>query len=95
MIRCYTMGKTTLEAHGAPLMPEQQAMGATSQIVSVLFSTALPPSQQSLLITFFYKPGVCAVSEGRDTKQFLASEIPGYGTFKKNRYENLIDIKVA
>ncbi|XP_030260438.1 piggyBac transposable element-derived protein 3-like isoform X1 [Sparus aurata] len=32
-------GKTTLEAHGVPLTPEQQAMGATSQIVSVLLST--------------------------------------------------------
>ena len=32
-------GKTTLEAHGVPLTPEQQAMGATSQIVSILLST--------------------------------------------------------
>ncbi|KAJ8402192.1 hypothetical protein AAFF_G00370570 [Aldrovandia affinis] len=32
-------GKTKLEAHGVPLMPEQNAMGATSQIVSVLAST--------------------------------------------------------
>ncbi|KAK5907130.1 hypothetical protein CesoFtcFv8_005010 [Champsocephalus esox] len=39
-------GKTTLEAHGVPLTPEQQAMGATSQIVSVL------APQPSLRITF-------------------------------------------
>uniref|UniRef100_A0A3Q3SSJ6 PiggyBac transposable element-derived protein domain-containing protein n=1 Tax=Mastacembelus armatus TaxID=205130 RepID=A0A3Q3SSJ6_9TELE len=32
-------GKTTLEAHGVPLTAEQEAMGATSQIVSVLAST--------------------------------------------------------
>ncbi|KAL0160893.1 hypothetical protein M9458_044618, partial [Cirrhinus mrigala] len=32
-------GKTTLEAHGVPLTSEQQAMGVTSQIVSVLAST--------------------------------------------------------
>ncbi|XP_042355550.1 piggyBac transposable element-derived protein 3-like [Plectropomus leopardus] len=32
-------GKTTQAAHDVPLTSEQQAMGATSQIVSVLFST--------------------------------------------------------
>uniref|UniRef100_A0A672GPT1 PiggyBac transposable element-derived protein domain-containing protein n=1 Tax=Salarias fasciatus TaxID=181472 RepID=A0A672GPT1_SALFA len=32
-------GKTTLEAHGVPLMPIQKTLGATSQIVSVLVST--------------------------------------------------------
>lgn len=32
-------GKTTLESHGDPLTPEQEAMGFTSRIVSVLTST--------------------------------------------------------
>ncbi|KAG0713886.1 PiggyBac transposable element-derived protein 3 [Chionoecetes opilio] len=32
-------GKTTLEAHGVPLTPKQEAMGSTSKIVSVLAST--------------------------------------------------------
>ncbi|KAK4315423.1 hypothetical protein Pmani_013340 [Petrolisthes manimaculis] len=32
-------GKTTLQAHGLPLSPEQEAICSTSQIVSVMAST--------------------------------------------------------
>ncbi|KAK1893691.1 PiggyBac transposable element-derived protein 2, partial [Dissostichus eleginoides] len=47
-------GKTTLEAHGVPLTPEQQAMGATSQIVSVLASTMSSPSTTAIFADNFF-----------------------------------------
>ncbi|XP_068424540.1 piggyBac transposable element-derived protein 1-like isoform X2 [Clinocottus analis] len=37
-------GKTTLKGHGASLTPEQKALGATSQIVSVLASSMSSPT---------------------------------------------------
>ncbi|KAK5909525.1 hypothetical protein CesoFtcFv8_003448 [Champsocephalus esox] len=47
-------GKTTLEAHGVLLTPEQQAMGATSQIVSVLASTMSSPSTTAIFADNFF-----------------------------------------
>ncbi|KAK5856274.1 hypothetical protein PBY51_007882 [Eleginops maclovinus] len=47
-------GKTTLEAHGVPLTPEQQAMGATSQIVSVLASTMSSPTTTAISADNFF-----------------------------------------
>ncbi|KAK5897519.1 hypothetical protein CesoFtcFv8_010575 [Champsocephalus esox] len=47
-------GKTTLEGHGVPLTPEQQAMGATSQIVSVLASTMSSPSTTAMFADNFF-----------------------------------------
>ncbi|KAK5885937.1 hypothetical protein CesoFtcFv8_017024 [Champsocephalus esox] len=48
------MGKTTLEAHGVPLTPEQQAMGVTSQIVPVLASTMSSPSTTAIFVDNFF-----------------------------------------
>ncbi|KAJ8335353.1 hypothetical protein SKAU_G00386950 [Synaphobranchus kaupii] len=47
-------GKTTLEAHGVPLTPEQQALGATSQIVSVLASTMSSPNTTAIFADNFF-----------------------------------------
>ncbi|KAM3864714.1 piggyBac transposable element-derived protein 3-like [Diretmus argenteus] len=47
-------GKTTLEAHGVPLTPEQNAMGATSQIVSVLASTMSSSTTTAILSDNFF-----------------------------------------
>lgn len=37
-------GKNTVEVHGVPLTPEQESMGVTTQIVSVLASTMTCPT---------------------------------------------------
>ncbi|KAJ8391362.1 hypothetical protein AAFF_G00089920 [Aldrovandia affinis] len=47
-------GKTTLKVHGVPLMPEQNAMGATSQIVSVLASTMSSSTTTAIFADNFF-----------------------------------------
>ncbi|KAJ4935696.1 hypothetical protein JOQ06_017225 [Pogonophryne albipinna] len=47
-------GKTTLEAHGVPLIPEQQSLGATSQIVSIQASTMSSPSTTAIFADNFF-----------------------------------------
>ena len=47
-------GKTMLKAHGVPLMPEQQAMGSTSQIVSVLVSTMTSSTTTTIFAENFF-----------------------------------------
>ncbi|CAM4635413.1 unnamed protein product [Leuciscus chuanchicus] len=46
--------KTTLEAHGVPLTPEQTAMGVTSQIVSVLASTMSSSTTTAIFADNFF-----------------------------------------
>ncbi|CAG5954676.1 unnamed protein product [Menidia menidia] len=47
-------GKTTLEAHDVPLKPEQEGLGATSQIVSVLASTMSFPTTTAIFADSFF-----------------------------------------
>ncbi|KAM4578002.1 piggyBac transposable element-derived protein 3-like [Fundulus diaphanus] len=47
-------GKTTLEAHDVPLKPEQEGLGATSQIVSVLASTMTFPTTTAIYADNFF-----------------------------------------
>ncbi|GAA6227529.1 piggyBac transposable element-derived protein 3-like [Lates japonicus] len=47
-------GKTTLEAHDVPLMPEQKVLGATSQIVAVLASTMSSPTTTAIFADNFF-----------------------------------------
>uniref|UniRef100_A0A3P9JJR6 PiggyBac transposable element-derived protein domain-containing protein n=1 Tax=Oryzias latipes TaxID=8090 RepID=A0A3P9JJR6_ORYLA len=47
-------GKTTLEAHDVPLKPEQEGLGATSQIVSVLVSTMSFPTTTAIYADNFF-----------------------------------------
>lgn len=47
-------GKNTLEAHGVMLTPEQTAMGATSQIVSVLASTMSSSTTTAIFADNFF-----------------------------------------
>lgn len=47
-------GKTTLQAHGLPLSPEQEAMGSTSQIVSVLASTMSSSTTTAIFADNFF-----------------------------------------
>ncbi len=55
-------GKTTLEAHDVPLSPKQKALGATSQIVSVLASTMSSLTTTAIFAdNFFYQLGASAV----------------------------------
>ncbi|KAK4310284.1 hypothetical protein Pmani_018103 [Petrolisthes manimaculis] len=46
--------KTTLQAHGLPLSPEQEAMGSTSQIVSVLASTMSSSTTTAIFADNFF-----------------------------------------
>lgn len=41
-------GKTTLEAHDVPLKPEQNVLGAISQVVAVLVSTVSSPTTTAI-----------------------------------------------
>ncbi|KAI3352090.1 hypothetical protein L3Q82_020896, partial [Scortum barcoo] len=52
--QCYTRGKTMLEAHGVPLTPEPGAMGATSQIVSILASTMSSSTNTAMIVHNFF-----------------------------------------
>ncbi|KAI3366108.1 hypothetical protein L3Q82_009927 [Scortum barcoo] len=47
-------GKTTLEAHDIPVTPEQEAMGATSQIVSILASTMSSSTTTAIFADNFF-----------------------------------------
>ncbi|KAK3889506.1 hypothetical protein Pcinc_006478 [Petrolisthes cinctipes] len=47
-------GKTMLQAHGLPLSPEQEAMGSTSQIVSVLASTMSSSTTTAIFADNFF-----------------------------------------
>lgn len=47
-------GKTMLEAHGVPLMPEQKTLGDTSQIVSILASTISPSTISAIFADNFF-----------------------------------------
>lgn len=47
-------GKTTLQAHGIPLTPQQEAMGVTSQIVSVLASTMQAPTTSAIFADNYF-----------------------------------------
>lgn len=47
-------GKTMLEAHGVHLTPEQEAMSATSQIVSVLASTMMFSTTTAIFADNFF-----------------------------------------
>ncbi|KAK4298822.1 hypothetical protein Pmani_028870 [Petrolisthes manimaculis] len=47
-------GKTTLQAHGLPLSPEQEVMGSTSQIVSVLASTMSSSTTTAIFADNFF-----------------------------------------
>uniref|UniRef100_A0A3B3H8F7 PiggyBac transposable element-derived protein domain-containing protein n=1 Tax=Oryzias latipes TaxID=8090 RepID=A0A3B3H8F7_ORYLA len=47
-------GKTTLEAHDVPLKPEQEDLGTTSQIVSVLVSTMSFPTTPAIYADNFF-----------------------------------------
>ncbi|CAG6016111.1 unnamed protein product [Menidia menidia] len=47
-------GKTTMEAHDVPLKPEQEGLGATSQIVSVLASTMSFPDTTAIYADNFF-----------------------------------------
>uniref|UniRef100_A0A673LD19 PiggyBac transposable element-derived protein domain-containing protein n=1 Tax=Sinocyclocheilus rhinocerous TaxID=307959 RepID=A0A673LD19_9TELE len=47
-------GKTTLKAHGVPMTSEQQAMGVTSQIVSVLASTMSSSTTTAIFADNFF-----------------------------------------
>lgn len=47
-------GKTTLEAHGIPLTSEQEAMSATSQIVSILASTMSSSTTTAIFADNFF-----------------------------------------
>ncbi|CAG6021956.1 unnamed protein product [Menidia menidia] len=70
-------GKTTLEAHDVPLKPEQEGLGATSRIVSVLASTMSFPTTTAIYAYNFFTSlelvrddGILAVS-GKDNKTVI------------------------
>ncbi|KAK3889337.1 hypothetical protein Pcinc_006654 [Petrolisthes cinctipes] len=48
------LGKMMLQAHGLPLSPEQEAMGSTSQIVSVLASTMSSSTTTAIFADNFF-----------------------------------------
>ncbi len=47
-------GKTMLETHGVPLTPEQEALGFTSQIVSILASTMSSSDTTAIFVDSFF-----------------------------------------
>lgn len=74
-------GQTTLEAHGVPLTPEQEAMGVTSQTVSVLASTMSSSSPRAIFGDNFFT--------GLDIVRYLKSKNCRYtGTVRDNRTGN-------
>ncbi|KAL1276873.1 hypothetical protein QQF64_023546 [Cirrhinus molitorella] len=81
-------GKTTLEAHGVPLTSEQQAMGVTSQIVSILASTMTSSTTTAIFADNYFtsleRPQrqelqVHRNSQGQQNRQASIEVHQGYG----------------
>ncbi|GAA6232932.1 piggyBac transposable element-derived protein 2-like [Lates japonicus] len=74
-------GKTTLEAHDVPLMPEQKVLGATSQIVAVLASTMSSPTTTAIFADNFFT--------SMELVRYLRDQNCRYtGTARDNRIRN-------